>query len=62
MPLNLTDEVSIRLTVNDVNQIISAVNGYYTGLISRMVEQANEQGKESEPRPRPQVVTNEGAC
>jgi len=62
MPLNMNNEVSIRLKLNDINQIISAVNGYYQALISNIVEQANEQSKESEARPRPQVVTNEGAC
>ena len=65
MPLNLTDEVSLKLTVNDVNQIISAINGYYTGLISKMVEQANEQGKDNAPPRRPngpQIVAQDTAC
>jgi len=43
MPLNPNDEVTIKLTVNDLNQFVTAINAYYTGLIAKVVQQANAQ-------------------
>jgi hypothetical protein len=56
MPLNPNDEVTIKLTVSDLNQFITAINAYYTGLISKVVQQANSQ-TEAE-RAGPPVFTN----
>jgi hypothetical protein len=57
--LNPNDEVTIKMTVNDLNQFITAVNAYYTGLISRVIAQANSQGS-AEPvsGPAPAIFTN----
>jgi hypothetical protein len=53
MPLNLTDEAVLRLTVGEINQIIGAVNSFYTGLIGKVVTQVNNQSEADKPPARP---------